>query len=292
MSKKILTALLVCFSLLALGFSTVAEARRLGGGRSSGFQRQVPTTPRQTQAPVTPQQPGLSTARPTANPGMAQSQGWRRWAGPLAGIAAGLGLAALFSHMGIGSGMGGMLIMVLGALLVFMVLRKLFSGLSASAPQPRQAYAGANTDVVTPFQQRASAVETGSAASAGNVPAGFDAAAFVHQAKVNFIRLQAANDARNLDDIRDFTSPEMFAEIKLEMDQRGAAAQRTDVVLLEAEVLEVVEESQRYVASVHFHGSLREEAELTPQGFDEIWHLSKPRDGSRGWVLAGIQQLN
>ena len=290
--KKILTALLVCLSLLSLGFSTVAEAKRFGGGRSIGFQRQVPTTPRQMQTPRAPQQQAMpNAARPgTPNATQPQNSGWRRWAGPLAGIAAGLGLAALFSHLGIGSGMGGMLILILGAVFLFVVLRKLFGAMQA--PQARPAYAGPTDKVVRPFEAQAAMPEQGSGTSSAQFPAGFDAEAFTHQAKVNFIRLQAANDAGNLDDIREFTSPEMFAEIKLEMDQRGTSPQRTDIVLLEAEVLEVAEEAQHYLASVRFYGSLRESADQAPQDFDEVWHLSKPRDGSRGWTVAGIQQIN
>ncbi len=127
-------------------------------------------------------------------------------------------------------------------------------------------------------------------ATANNIPADFDVDAFTRQAKVNFIRLQAANDAGNLEDIREFTSPEMFAEIKLDIDDRRGTTQKTDVVNLEAQVLEVVEEAGRYITSVRFHGLLREDPDRPPQAFDEIWHLSKPRDDHHGWVLSGIQQ--
>jgi len=121
------------------------------------------------------------------------------------------------------------------------------------------------------------------------LPSGFDAEAFVRQAKVNFLRLQAANDAGNLDDIREFTSPEMYAEIKLDIDERHGATQRTEVVTLNADVLEASEEGHRQIVSVRFHGMLREDSEqATP--FDETWHLSRPADASRGWVVAGIQQ--
>ena len=126
----------------------------------------------------------------------------------------------------------------------------------------------------------------------GGVVDRFDVEVFERQAKLNFIRLQAANDACNLADIREFTSPEIFAEIKLEIDERGGAKQRTDVVLLNAEVVEVVEENAQYIASVHYSGSLREAEGTAPQAFDELWHLTKPVDGNRGWILAGIQQYN
>jgi predicted lipid-binding transport protein (Tim44 family) len=130
-----------------------------------------------------------------------------------------------------------------------------------------------------------------SAATTGNIPAGFDVESFVRNAKVNFIRLQAANDAGNLDDIREFTTPEMFAEIKMEMADHVAGGQ-TDVVTINGEVLDVAEEASRYVVSVRFNGLIREAANAPAEPFDEIWHMVKPRDGSRGWVLAGIQQVS
>ena len=126
--------------------------------------------------------------------------------------------------------------------------------------------------------------------SVASIPANFDTEGFVRNAKVNFIRLQAANDAGNLDDIREFTSPEMFAEIKLGFGERHGAAQETDVAQLNAEVLDVTEESSRYIVSVRFTGLISEN-KAAAEPFDEIWHMTKPIDGSRGWVLAGIQQV-
>ena len=103
--------------------------------------------------------------------------------------------------------------------------------------------------------------------------------------------MQAANDSGNLDDLREFTSPEMFAEIKLDIAERKGAPQQTEVVTLNADVLDVAEEPTRYVVSVRFNGEIIEERGAAAAPFDEVWHLSKPRDGSRGWVIAGIQQV-
>ncbi|MBS1209011.1 MAG: hypothetical protein H6R19_1409 [Proteobacteria bacterium] len=288
--KTLLSCLLVVLSL-SLTIAD-AEARRLGGGRSAGIQRQVAPMQRQATPPSTAPQQGVhpSTApTPTAAP--AQS-GWRRWAGPLAGIAAGIGLAAMLSHFGVGGDFAGIILLVIGGLVAFMLIRRLLAG--AQPQQPAPAYAGGT---VSPFarEQEAPAAVGGGAAPVGNArnfPADFDVEVFERQAKLNFIRLQAANDACNLADIREFTSPEIFAEIKLEIDERGGAKQRTDVVMLNAEVLEVVEEKGQYIASVHYSGTLREEENTAPQNFDELWHLTKPVDGNRGWVLAGIQQYN
>ena len=103
-------------------------------------------------------------------------------------------------------------------------------------------------------------------------------------------RLQAANDARNLEDIREYTTPEMFAEIKMNWMDDTSAGQKTDVVSLNAEVIDVSEEAERYIVSVRFTGLLREETNAAPEGIDEIWHLTKPRSGNSGWLVAGVQQ--
>jgi len=104
-----------------------------------------------------------------------------------------------------------------------------------------------------------------------------------------FIRLQAANDAGDLKDLRAFTTPEMFAAIQLDLQERGSAAQRTDVVRVDAEVLDVQAEADRQIVSVRFHGLIREDADGAAAPFDEVWHLVKPADGSREWAIAGIQ---
>jgi predicted lipid-binding transport protein (Tim44 family) len=125
---------------------------------------------------------------------------------------------------------------------------------------------------------------------ANSLPADFDAAAFERLAKLIFLRMQAANDAGNLDDLRQFSTPEMFAEFRLELQDRKGAAQRTDVVQLDAQVVDHAEERDQYIVSVRFHGLIREEAENAAAAFDEVWHLVKPTDGSREWAIAGIAQ--
>ncbi|HSD37309.1 MAG TPA: Tim44-like domain-containing protein [Rhodocyclaceae bacterium] len=276
--RAVLTAFV---ALSAVGVSIdYAEAARLGGGRSTGMQR---TMPQRQATPPAYQRPAPAT------PPAAPASGWRKWAGPLAGLAAGIGLASLMSHFGMGGDMAGILMLVIGGVLVFALVRR-FMGANRSQ-QPAMASGPANWQQQQPAQYEAQQASGGGAAPAANIPADFDVDGFTRQAKVNFIRLQAANDAGNLQDIREFTSPEMFAEIKLDIDDRRGAAQKTDVVSLEAQVLEVVEDSGRYITSVRFNGLLREAANSAPAPFDEVWHLSKPVDGNRGWVLSGIQQV-
>jgi predicted lipid-binding transport protein (Tim44 family) len=278
---------------LVLGFTLSiadAEAKRLGGGSSAGMQRQSvapssPAAPSQAAAA----KPGAPAAAPAAQPK-------RSWMGPLAGLAAGLGLAALASHFGFGEGLANMMMIGLLILAVVMVVGFVMRK-KAAAQQGGLQYAGAGANFersrsVPDFIPAAGSVSAPAVAAAtGSIPADFDSAGFVRNAKINFIRLQAANDAGNLDDIREFTTPEMFAEIKMGIDERKGAAQETDVAQLDAEVLDVVEESTRYIVSVRFHGLIGEERDAAAQHFDEIWHMTKPRDGSKGWAIAGIQQV-
>jgi predicted lipid-binding transport protein (Tim44 family) len=102
--------------------------------------------------------------------------------------------------------------------------------------------------------------------------------------------LQAANDARDLGRLRDYLTPEMFDIVRAEIAERGDEPQHTQVFGLEAQVLALVEEDDRYVASVRFTGSVRDQHGAVPEDLDETWHLTKPRAGLGGWVIAGIQQ--
>jgi predicted lipid-binding transport protein (Tim44 family) len=279
-------ALIAVFAaVVGLGFAVGdAEAKRMGGSKSFGMQRTAPPPTKQSTTPATtPTQP--AAAQPAA--------GGSRWLGPVAGLAAGLGLAALFSHLGLGEELASfvmILLLVAAAVFVFRLLTR------KRMPQSQSLqYAGAgNAPLRFDAQPAAGGTAAGAAhpSAAGSIPAGFDVDGFLRQAKLNFVRLQAAHDTGNIEDIRNFTTPEVFAEIRLQMNERGDAPQQTDVVTLNAELLEVAEEGAQYVASVRFSGAIRETEGAAPEAFDEAWHLTKPVDGSRGWAVAGIQQLH
>jgi predicted lipid-binding transport protein (Tim44 family) len=118
----------------------------------------------------------------------------------------------------------------------------------------------------------------------------FEVAPFVRVAKTSFIRLQAANDSGDLDDIRDFTTPEMYAEIAMLLKERGGT-QKTEVVSVEADVVEAVVEDGYEIASVRFWGLIRENDAANPEPFDETWHVRrKAGDRKAPWLIAGIQQ--
>lgn len=304
--KKVLSLLAVVF---ALGITTVsmdAEARRMGGGKSLGMQRQA-TPPAKTPDATPAQTPAATPGAPAAAGATAAAASTRsKWMGPIAGLAAGLGIAALASHLGFGEGLANMLmigLLIMAVLAVVgIIMRK---RAAAQGGNDRMAYAGGNAGGQgSPSFGSATPGSSGSASgsmigsgiganvpAAKAIPADFDVAGFVRNAKVNYMRLQAANDAGNLDDLREFTSPEMFAELQMDISERNGASQETRVLELNGDVLEVAEEGNRYVVSVHFTGRVQEDGGA-PDDINEIWHLTKARQGAGGWVLAGIQQVS
>ena len=128
---------------------------------------------------------------------------------------------------------------------------------------------------------------------AANIPADFQVEPFLRNAKTSFIRLQAANDARDLNDIREYTTPEMYSEISMQISERGDELQKTEILAINAELLEVVTTDDQAIASVHFNGQLCEAPGTSSEAFDEIWHVQKNlKDPKSVWLLAGIQQVS
>ncbi len=304
--KKALALVAVVLSL-GLTVAMDAEAKRLGGARSSGMQRQQTTQPAtQPNAAGAPTQ--AAPAAGTAAGAAAAAPAKRSWMGPLAGLAAGLGLAALASHFGFGPALANIMMMVLIGVVVMVVIGMVMRKRAAAAnPSPAMAGAGGGDPM-----RREPVFGSGNGNEGGNgggtrigsalggtsvastqasaIPADFDTAAFSRNAKEQFMALQSANDARDLQRLRDYLTPEMFEEVRAEVEARGDATQRTEVFGLEAQVLEVVEENSGYIVSVRFTGSVREQPGAVPEDLDEVWHLTKPRTGFGGWLIAGIQQ--
>jgi predicted lipid-binding transport protein (Tim44 family) len=267
MSKWLLS---LCIALLC-GAAIDAEAGRLGGSRSVGTQRNV--TPPPVSAPAKPAQ------QPAAQPAGS------RWMPILGGLALGGLLGYLFS----GSGLGGVLLLALLATGAVLALRALARRRAAAPSQAMQYAADLGTQAVA---APALAQPAGVMAGGGSVPASFDAAGFLRAAKLNFVKLQVANDVGQLEEIREFTTREMFDELRRDVLTRGSEPQQTDVVALNADLLEVATENSKHWASVRFSGMVRETPGTAPVGFEEVWNLVKPADGSSGWLLAGIQQMH
>lgn len=301
----------------------LADARRLSGGRSLGAQR--PAAQPAQPAPPAASPAGASTsnaaatppgAGPASNPVMAPPAGGpnaraataapaaqatkpaSRWLGPVAGLAAGLGLAALAAHLGFSEELASLLLVALFAVAAIALLRFAFARRAPSRPAMPYAGAGAGLgstpggyETQAPPRPRAEpafgGVPTMNPSAGHRVPAGFDAAGFAREARKQFLAVQAAHDRNDAKALADVMTPELLREIRREMEVSGAA-RPTEIVEVEAEVIDVATEGRNHWVSVRFAGTAREGGVLEP--FDEVWNLVKPVDGASGWQVAGIQQ--
>ena len=94
-----------------------------------------------------------------------------------------------------------------------------------------------------------------------------------------------------MNDLREYVTPEMFAEINMQIRERGAQPNKTEVVTLNAAMLEVVTEGDWVIASVRFDGMIREEIGGAAEPFNEIWHIQKSQSQPNAtWMISGIQQ--
>ena len=272
-----MTKLFTLFFVALIGFALTihdADARRMGGGSSIGKQRQMSPVP-QKQAPA-------------PAPGAPATPGASKWLGPLAGLAVGGLLASMFMGGGIGGGIGNILIilaLVAGVFFIFRMLRR---------PQQQPVrYAGSTARTMVDISATGGAAAPGVAAVpvSSTRPAWFEDEPFVREAKKHFIRLQDANDRGDLNDIREFVTPEMYAEISLQIQERGGKLNKTDVVTLNADIADVVTAGDLVIASVRFSGMIREEANSPAEAFSEIWHIQKSQSQpNAAWFIAGIQQ--
>lgn len=315
--KKLLMALVVMASSMAL-IAPEVEAKRMGGGGSFGKQSQS----FKREAPA---QQSSNLSKPNAAPAAAGATGAAAAAKPsmmrniLGGALLGLGLGALLSHLGIGGALASMISTILmvalfafAAMFIYRMIKNKSAGNQAGNMQPSypnnfseksstpeigsridQSYGQPSALQSSAPLASGAAFGTANEASndTGDLPADFDIQAFIRNAKTYFIRLQAAWDKGDVNDIREFTTPEMFGELKAQLLERGASENHTDVISLEGVFYGVETVGDDYIASIKFTGLINEGGGAPTEPFTEAWNLSKPVHGDGGWVLAGIQQL-
>jgi predicted lipid-binding transport protein (Tim44 family) len=316
--------------VLAFGAMDADAARRLGGGGSIGRQSGNVTQRYSQPSPSSPSvQPQRSPSVQPAPAAPVPQPVRRPWGGILGGLAAGLGLAWLAHTLGFGEAFGHFMLFALLAL-VIMVLFATFrsrraaqgggyayqgAGGSADAPIPLRQYnpekvgndASARPweqDATAPGRDAAGGVRIGSGLEAAphalagsqtwGVPPGFDAEGFLSAAKRNFVTLQSAWDHGDVASLRSMMTDEMLGDVRKQMtgpDGQPQPGGRTEVVMLEAQLLGIEELATEYMASVEFSGMIREEPSAGPAPFREVWNMLKPKDGSAGWLVAGVQAL-
>ena len=297
----------VVAAVFIFGMADFAEAKRFGGGRSFGskpmfsksFSKPVP------KAPLNQNKSALSnTAQPRR--GLFGGMG-----GIFGGLLAGTLLGSLLSGGGFG-GIGFLDIILFG--LAFLFLRKMFrsrrmesqqsayQGGGAANYNQQQSYAPPEDNYSNMQRQAQDAWSNLRSTPAGGghaqdvqpevtTPAGFDTDDFLKGAKVVFNRLQQSWDSRDLDDIKQFTTPEVYESIK-QQAKEDPVPSRTEVLMSNARLLEVKEETDGLLATVYFDVLMREDKSAQhPEQVREVWHFFKAHKDDSMWLLDGIQQL-
>lgn len=301
-----------CMALVFLLISLNAEAGRLAGGRKMG--RQSSNVGQQGASPTAPAQ--QSVQRPAQPAPVAQPTPRRPWGAMLGGLAAGLGLAWLAHSLGFGAAFGNILMVALLAVLALGVIGWLMRRrTNPAAPQPFAMPGGnyspayrpenvGNDASARPYERSYFQPEAGQGGMIGSgltgsqawgVPTGFDTEGFLAACKRNFVSLQAAWDHSDVSALRAFMTDDMLGEITTQLAERdthtGTPVNVTEVVMLDARLLGIEETAADYLASVEFSGMIRENPSTGPAPFREVWNMSKPKDGSAGWLVAGVQAL-
>ena len=283
---------------------------------------QTPAAPAQNAAPT-------NAAKPAAAPAAAApKKPWGAMLGGLAAglglawLASSLGLGEAFGNILMALLIGVAVMAVIG-----MIMRARRGGAAQMGGNGGLAYQGAGASAENPatfkqyspqnvgndasarpwegqntrFDSSAAAQTSGSmigAALGGSqswgIPAGFDVDGFVTAAKRNFVTLQDAWDRSDITALRSMMTDAMVVEIRNQLSEREAQfpgqPNKTEVVMLDAQLLGIEEQADAYLASVEFNGMIREDAASGPSPFREVWNMSKSKQGG-GWLVAGVQAL-
>ena len=310
-------------------FTFDAEARRLGGGKSMGRQSSNVTQRQATPpaaAPGNPSQSAATAGAAGAGTAAAGAAARKPWGAMVGGLAAGLGLAWLAHSLGLGPAFANFLLFMLLGVVILAVIGMIrrsragaqgqglaYQGAGAANPVTPRQYNPTkvgNDASARPWEGQAAQFDAGAAGAAGGsmigsalsgsqswgVPADFDIAGFTEAAKRNFITLQDAWDRSDIPALRAMMTDDMLTEIQSQLAERERTAtpgqvNKTDVVMLEAQLLGIEELDDAYMASVEFSGLIREEPSAGPSPFREVWNMTKPRHGRGGWLVAGVQAL-
>ena len=272
---------------LCLGLTLSLDAsagKRMGGGKSFGS---APThQTRQADAPTSAAQPAAAGTAATAAAGRAApaASGASRWLGPLAGIAAGGLLAAMFMGDGF-EGIQFLDILLLG--LIAFVIFKLFAARRQAQGQPAMA-GGMQRQM--PQQAPIFGGASTSAAATINAPAWFDEQRFIEAGRTHFLALQQHWDAAEMDKIAEFVTPQMLSFLKEERASMGEGYQSTYIDDLSVQLDGIDELADKTVATLTFRGVAKTSRFDQGEPFSESWRMERVNGDNQPWLVAGIRQ--
>src|SRR5690625_3770938 len=323
LSRAVLLFALAVTTLMFIAISFDAQAQRFGGMRSFG--RQSSNIMKQRQAVKPPaaasssrQQQGSSAASTRQQAGAqnaAARSGLSRFLGPIAGIAAGLGIAALLSSLGLSGAFLELISSLVLILAVVFIARWLFRMLRGGAAQPLGATRGstgtssgynnsyrqshpapgasdwsATPSSVTIDGQAREVQDEVQQDTSWFIPQDFDVPVFLDNAKKQFAHIQSLWDQGDAEGLQQFLTDDLFKELQPSiLANAQSQTNRTEIVLLNAELMGIEKLEDGYLASVRYSGMLREGGNPEATRFEEVWNLLKAE--GTGWLVAGIQQM-
>lgn len=296
--KAILTMLIMLGGACMYALPDTADAARLGGGRSFGSR---PSMSQPAQAPSAMQRQSTQQRQQAAQAQQPQRKGFL---GGMGGLLGGLLAGSLIGSLLFGGGFsgGGIMDILLLGILLFVGLKLFARARSKAQPAPAGAGNALMGGMEPPLQRNDTAASGWDTLSGQNnaynsqpevvipMPADFDAEEFLRGAKMAYNRLQAAWDSRDLNDIAQFASPAVMDAVRQQLAEETEPS-KTEILLVNAQLLSVVNEDKEQRAQVYFDVLMRERPDQpTPSNVREIWHFVRELDGGT-WKLDGIQQV-
>lgn len=296
--KAILTMLIMLGGACMYALPDTADAARLGGGRSFGSR---PSMSQPAQAPSAMQRQSTQQRQQAAQAQQPQRKGFL---GGMGGLLGGLLAGSLIGSLLFGGGFsgGGIMDILLLGILLFVGLKLFARARSKAQPAPAGAGNAPMGGMEPPLQRNDTAASGWDTLSGQNnaynsqpevvipMPADFDAEEFLRGAKMAYNRLQAAWDSRDLNDIAQFASPAVMDAVHQQLAEETEPS-KTEILLVNAQLLSVVNEDKEQRAQVYFDVLMRERPDQpTPSNVREIWHFVRELDGGT-WKLDGIQQV-
>ena len=296
--KAILTMLIMLGGACMYALPDTADAARLGGGRSFGSR---PSMSQPAQAPSAMQRQSTQQRQQAAQAQQPQRKGFL---GGMGGLLGGLLAGSLIGSLLFGGGFsgGGIMDILLLGILLFVGLKLFARARNKAQPAPAGAGNAPMGGMEPPLQRNDTAASGWDTLSGQNnaynsqpevvipMPADFDAEEFLRGAKMAYNRLQAAWDSRDLNDIAQFASPAVMDAVRQQLAEETEPS-KTEILLVNAQLLSVVNEDKEQRAQVYFDVLMRERPDQpTPSNVREIWHFVRELDGGT-WKLDGIQQV-
>lgn len=296
--KAILTMLIMLGGACMYGLPDTADAARLGGGRSFGSR---PSMSQPAQAPSAMQRQSTQQRQQAAQAQQPQRKGFL---GGMGGLLGGLLAGSLIGSLLFGGGFsgGGIMDILLLGILLFVGLKLFARARNKTAAAPAGAGNAPMGGMEPPLQRNDTTASGWDTLSSQNnaynsqpevvipMPADFDAEEFLRGAKMAYNRLQAAWDSRDLNDIAQFASPAVMDAVRQQLAEETEPS-KTEILLVNAQLLSVVNEDKEQRAQVYFDVLMRERPDQpTPSNVREIWHFVRELDGGT-WKLDGIQQV-